>query len=115
MVEWASSCCEICQTWVINDPIEIGGMTRAGEAVEVEIDETHFSSTGNTIANIHHPAADIHHPAAEYPSILVFSGVQEEKSGKCSLLFMTRSTARTLLPLIQQHTFHQIHLSIKYI
>ena len=88
-VYWANFCREVCTRWIVDHPIEIGGMDHQGHPVEVEIDESYFNRRK-------------YHRGQRRPGRWVFGGV-ERGSGRCFTEVVVRRDAATLLPLIQRH------------
>jgi len=88
-VDWANFCRDVCMQWIVDNPIEIGGMDLQGQPLEVEIDKSYF---------FHRK----YHRGQRRDGMWVFGGT-ERGSGRCFTEIVDRRDAATLLPLVEQH------------
>uniref|UniRef100_A0A0L8GYE4 ISXO2-like transposase domain-containing protein n=1 Tax=Octopus bimaculoides TaxID=37653 RepID=A0A0L8GYE4_OCTBM len=42
VVDWSNFCCKVCDEWLWQNPVEIGGVDNNGQPLVVEIDESKF-------------------------------------------------------------------------
>jgi len=95
-VDWCNFLREECETWLMNNQEEIGGMDDNGDAIKVEIDESKF---------FHRK----YRRGLWRPGHWVFGGV-ERVSGKCFLVEVPDRRAPTLENLLVQHVLPGTHI-----
>jgi hypothetical protein len=96
VIDWCNFMREECETWLNNNPIELGGTDENGDPIVVEIDESKY---------FHRK----YHRGQWREGHWVFGGIERE-SGKCFLVEVPDRRAATLIPIIQQHILPGTHV-----
>ena len=96
VVDWCNFLREECETWLVNNPDDIGGMHANGDPVVVEIDESKY---------FHRK----YHRGQWRDGHWVFGGIERE-TGKCFLLEVPDRSSATLLPIIRRHILPGSHI-----
>uniref|UniRef100_A0A0L8GEG9 ISXO2-like transposase domain-containing protein n=1 Tax=Octopus bimaculoides TaxID=37653 RepID=A0A0L8GEG9_OCTBM len=96
VVDWSNFCREVCDEWLRQNPMEIGGVDNNGQPLVVEIDESKF---------FHRK----YHRGLWRPGHWVFGGVERD-SGKCFLVEVPDRTEQTLSEMIQRWILPRTHI-----
>ena len=96
LVDWSNFCREVCEEWLVQNPLEVGGFDDNGEPIVVEIDETKY---------FHRK----YHRGQWREGHWVFGGV-ERGSNRCFMVEVPDRTAATLEALIQRYILPGSHI-----
>ena len=96
VVDWMSFCRDVCEQWLEDNSVEIGGLDENGEPKVVEIDESKF---------FHRK----YHRGQWREGHWVFGGI-ERQSGKCFLVEVPDRKRETLEGMIRQYILPGTHI-----